>query len=77
MHVAPVDLLMSSDRLATLEREHQEVHPAANVTLKSVAGLGATWIDRAINPDGLGVLLHDIGGPGTNLIAALRRGDGS
>lgn len=41
LHVDPVDLLMSSDRLATLEREHKEVHTPANETLKTVV---SKWI---------------------------------
>ncbi|MBB4855251.1 hypothetical protein HNP40_002652 [Mycobacteroides chelonae] len=41
LHVDPVDLLMSSEQLATLEREHNEAHTAANNTLKSSA---AKWI---------------------------------
>lgn len=41
LHVDPVDLLMSSEQLATLEREHTEAHTAANNTLVSVA---SKWI---------------------------------
>jgi WXG100 family type VII secretion target len=41
LQVDPVDLLMSADQLATLEREHTEVHSAANNTVKSAA---AQWI---------------------------------
>ncbi|TDZ96053.1 hypothetical protein [Mycobacteroides salmoniphilum] len=41
LHVDPVDMLMSSDQLATLEREHKEIHTAANETLKSSA---SSWI---------------------------------
>lgn len=41
LHVDPIDLLMSSDRLATLEREHKEVHTPANETLKTAA---SKWI---------------------------------
>ncbi|SHY46447.1 WXG100 family type VII secretion target [Mycobacteroides abscessus subsp. abscessus] len=41
LQVDPVDLLMSAEQLATLEREHTEAHSAANNTLKSAA---AKWI---------------------------------
>ncbi|WP_235659990.1 WXG100 family type VII secretion target [Mycobacteroides abscessus] len=41
LQVDPVDLLMSAEQLATLEREHTEAHSAANNTLSSAA---AKWI---------------------------------
>lgn len=41
LQVDPVDLLMSSEQLATLEREHNQEHTAANNTLTSAA---AQWI---------------------------------